>query len=239
MNLNLEESLVLSSLLNTKSSGLKNTIVGIAPVPLYFNEISKSLMMTDKNVLVGAQNAHWEDSGACTGEISVDMFQALNADFIITGHSERRNEFSETQALINKRNKGVLDSGLKLIYCIGEKLEEKESGKTLDVVKKQLEDLFFLIDSENIDQLILAYEPVWAIGTGKVATVEEIASVHSSIIEYWIGKSDLIPPPILYGGSVKPNNFAEIISIPEVNGALVGGASLEFESFSGLIDISE
>ena len=154
----------------------------------------------------------------------------------VIGHSERRHQLCETQELITKRAEGVLKQQLNLVYCIGETLEENQSGKTFSVLKNQLDPVLKLCKSNNTDNLIIAYEPVWAIGTGEVATPEQIQSISTEIINHL--KEYNIETPLLYGGSVKPENYSEIISLSAVDGALVGGASLQAEPFLALYEIS-
>lgn len=180
----------------------------------------------------GSQNVHFEESGAFTGEISVPMVKDCGGSFSLVGHSERRTLFAESEELLFQRAEGALRQGLKVVYCIGETLDEREAQKTDSVLQAQLSTINELL-LKYTSEILIAYEPVWAIGTGKVATVEEIASAHQTVkaaaanvgVEYL---------PVLYGGSVKPQNIDTIACLPEVDGALVGGASLEVDSFGAL-----
>lgn len=182
--------------------------------------------LAKNKIATGAQNCHFEKNGAFTGEISASMAKNAGASYIIIGHSERRSIFGESNELINKKVKAVLAENLKVIFCIGETLEEKSKYKS--VLKKQiLEGLDGIQDFSNV---IVAYEPVWAIGTGKVATIQDIVKVHGYIKEV-IKESFGFEAKILYGGSVKPSNSKEILEIADVDGVLVGGASLKASDF--------
>jgi len=176
---------------------------------------------------VAAQNCHFVPHGAFTGEISTGMLIDLDVDAVIIGHSERRHVFHESQDLVSDRLRGVVESGLHAIYCVGETLEERESGRTFDVLGAQLEFMPEL--GSGLDKVTLAYEPVWAIGTGKVASVEQIAEVHGRLKDQFPGLG------VLYGGSVKPDNIRSIASLSSVDGALIGGASLKVAEFLAII----
>ena len=178
-------------------------------------------LLAGTEIAVAAQNVHWEDEGAYTGEVSARMLRELGAYGAIVGHSERRQYFGDTDETVSKRVHTALEAGLFVIACIGETAEERERGKTEDVLRRQLSVL------EPDDNLVLAYEPVWAIGTGKTATPEMAQEAHAFV------KSRL-DAPVLYGGSVKPDNAAELLAQPDVDGALVGGASLGLESFTAI-----
>lgn len=210
----------------------ENSVVGVAPTALCLESLCQAEY---PGLQIGAQNAHFKDSGACTGEISSSMCKAIGADFVIIGHSERRHDFAESQLLTTQRAAGVLEQGLKLVYCIGETQAENEDGKTFEVLQSQLNPIYPLITPENLEQLIIAYEPVWAIGTGLVAKTMDIDEITEQLAAEL--EKNQAPAPILYGGSVKPDNYAEIINLNCVNGALVGGASLKAESFTALYDI--
>lgn len=234
MNLMPEQALGLASGIKDFAKTSKNTFTGISPTFLALPEVIKECGNSE-NLLIGAQNAHWEDSGACTGEVSASMLKELGTDFVIIGHSECRHDLGESQDLITKRARGVLNQDLKLVYCIGETLAENKASKTLDVLKSQME---FLENISKPDYLILAYEPVWAIGTGEVASIEDIKNI-TDYLRQSLSATFNYEVPILYGGSVKPDNYAEILALKNVNGALVGGASLKLESFRSLFEISE
>lgn len=187
---------------------------------------------------VGAQNMHWEDSGAYTGEISGEMLQALGVDYVIIGHSERRAYFAETDETVNKKVHAAFKYGITPIVCVGENLEEREAGKTKDVCKVQTEAALEGLSSEQVAKVVIAYEPIWAIGTGKSSTAEDANDVISYIRELVADKygreaADKIR--IQYGGSVKPNNIREFMGQADIDGALVGGASLEPASYIELV----
>jgi triosephosphate isomerase (TIM) len=172
-----------------------------------------------------AQNVHWEPTGAYTGEVSAEMLRELGVDGALVGHSERRQLFGETDENVARRARAALEAGLGVIACVGETLEQRESGDTELVLKIQVEALAFAAGEH--ERLVIAYEPVWAIGTGKTATPEQAQAAHAFI-------RGLLDRPVLYGGSVKPENAAELLSQPSVDGALVGGASLDPDSFAAI-----
>ncbi len=194
------------------------------------------------NIQVGAQNMYWEQQGAFTGEISTEMIKSTGATFVLIGHSERRQFFGETDETVNKKLKAALQSGLNPIVCIGETLEERESGVTNDVVGKQVEKALADISTESMKKVVLAYEPIWAIGTGKTATPEQAQDVHKFIrsILFRLYNTEVGNEIVIqYGGSVKPENATELLSQPDIDGALVGGACLKAESFSEIIKAAE
>ena len=190
------------------------------------------------NVSVGAQNVHWEKEGAFTGETSVGMLLALGVTHVIIGHSERRQYFAETDDTVNRRLETALDAGLTPILCVGEVLEERESGLTDDVLRRQCARAFSGISAKKAAKLTIAYEPVWAIGTGKTATPQIAASAHAVIrgeVEEAFGAEFADRLRILYGGSVKPENAKALMSELEIDGGLVGGASLDAKSFAAIV----
>jgi triosephosphate isomerase len=190
------------------------------------------------NVFVGAQNMHWEKEGAFTGEISAPMLNAIGVTHVILGHSERREYFNETDDTVNRKLELALESGLTPIVCIGEVLEEREAGLTEDVCRRQCMRAFSGISAKKARKMTIAYEPVWAIGTGKTATPEIAADAHA-VIRYEAAKAfgDEFAAQlrILYGGSVKPDNATALLSQEEIDGALVGGASLDPKSFTKIV----
>jgi triosephosphate isomerase len=188
---------------------------------------------------VGAQNLHWEDSGAYTGEISGAMLKDLGVNYVIIGHSERRAYFAETDETVNKKVHAAFKHGLTPIVCVGEKLEEREAGKTKDVCKAQTEAAFQGLSAEQAAQVVIAYEPIWAIGTGKSSTAEDAQDVIGYIrglVAGLYGKQTADAVRIQYGGSVKPGNIREFMAQPDIDGALVGGASLEPASYIQLVE---
>lgn len=176
------------------------------------------------HVKVGGQDCHWLESGAHTGDVSAEMLADAGATHIIVGHSERRADHGETDAVVRKKAEAVARAGLVPILCVGETLDERDAGATLAVIARQLEG-----SVPDVPELVIAYEPVWAIGTGRTPTVEQVAEVHAAIAAR-MGPS----VRILYGGSVKPSNAAELLAVPHVDGALVGGASLKAVDFLGI-----
>ncbi len=181
----------------------------------------------DRGHDVYAQNVHWEPHGAYTGEIAPDMLAELGVQGTLVGHSERRQLFGETDETVARRARAALAAGLKVIACVGETVEQRESGDTELVLKIQVEAIAFAAGDE--EGLVIAYEPVWAIGTGKVATPDQAEEAHEFV-------KSILDRPVLYGGSVKPENAEELLSRPAVDGALVGGASLDPESFAAICE---
>ncbi len=200
----------------------------------------KNVIDTDKlEFSLGAQNMYWEESGAFTGEISPTMLAALRVDYVIIGHSERREYFAETNEMVNKKVEAAFRHGLKPIMCIGESLATRESGKAEDFVLGQLVECLNGITAKNIMDITIAYEPIWAIGTGKTATTsdaeEMCGAIRKKISQLYNQQiADLVR--VQYGGSVKPHNISEIMSMPDIDGALVGGASLKVKDFAAILD---
>jgi len=196
----------------------------------------------DTELKTGAQNVHTEDNGAYTGEISTEMIRELACEYIITGHSERRAYFFETDELVAEKAKKIKESGLKPIVCVGEKLDERKNDVHRDVVRHQIEAVLEMLESSDASNMVVAYEPVWAIGTGETASPEQAQEMHAFIRdlirEEW-GEDAADSVRILYGGSMKPDNAEELLSQPDVDGGLIGGASLKEESFSKIISIAE
>jgi triosephosphate isomerase len=190
------------------------------------------------NIGVAAQNAHWEKQGAFTGAISAEMVREAGADYVILGHSERRRLFGDTDEVINKRLVAALAAKLTPIVCIGETLEEREAGQTMAVLDRQITVGLDAMTGEQIASLVIAYEPVWAIGTGRNATAVQAEEAHSHIrqrLRQWFGADAAEHCHVIYGGSVKPDNIHELVVLPDVDGALVGGASLEIRSFHDIV----
>lgn len=186
---------------------------------------------------LGAQNVYWEASGAYTGEVAIDMLTGLGVQYVILGHSERRQYFGETDETVNKRTKVVLEAGLIPIVCVGELLEQREAGTTTDVVATQVKGAFDGVSASDAAKCVVAYEPVWAIGTGKVATTEQAQEVHAMIRGllgemYDQATADAIR--IQYGGSMKPENAPDLLAQPDIDGGLIGGAALKADSFAGI-----
>lgn len=195
-------------------------------------------MLESSNIALGAQNLHWEDEGAYTGEVSGKMLKDAGCAYVIIGHSERRQFFGETNETINRKVFAALKYELTPIVCVGENLHQREKGLTFDIVKEHLEEGLKDLNTEKMEKIVIAYEPVWAIGTGKVATPQTAQEVHKYIRAWLSQKYGLETAQeirIQYGGSVKPDNIAGLISKEDIDGALVGGASLEADSFSAII----
>jgi triosephosphate isomerase len=220
----------------TPASGVE---VGVAPPFVYLDAVSQAIAGTP--VLLGAQDAYYEKNGAFTGEISCEMLKDVGVKFVLTGHSERRHVLKESSELVSKKASAVYANGLILIHCVGEKLEERDSGKTLQVCEAQLKELK---PSEITDprRLVIAYEPVWAIGTGRNATDAQAQEVHLFIRDTlgWMWNKDFADAVrIQYGGSMKPENAKGLLAQPDVDGGLIGGAALKAESFLGIVEAAK
>uniref|UniRef100_UPI00359030F8 Triosephosphate isomerase n=1 Tax=synthetic construct TaxID=32630 RepID=UPI00359030F8 len=221
----------IKSLVETlNANNLDNKVeVVIAPPAVYLPQVRQQLR---KDIQVAAQNCYTKGSGAFTGEISPEMLKDLGIPWVILGHSERRNIFGESDELVAEKVKHALEAGLKVIFCIGETLEEREAGKTTEVVARQLKAIAKKISESDWSKVVIAYEPVWAIGTGKVATPEQAQEVHAAIRK-WLASNVSAEVAestrIIYGGSVNGSNCAELAKQPDIDGFLVGGASLKPE----------
>jgi len=216
----------------------KQTEVDVVVCPPFTSLESVGKALDGANVKLGAQNVHPEPSGAYTGEISVGMLRALFSSYVIVGHSERRTYFAETDAFINQKVLASLKGQLKPILCVGETLGEREGGATLRVVQAQLEGGLEGVGKDLVTSVVVAYEPVWAIGTGKVATTEQAQEVHAfirSLLAKNFGEATAQKVRILYGGSMKAANAPELLGQKDIDGGLIGGASLESRSFLDLI----
>jgi triosephosphate isomerase len=193
--------------------------VDVVVCPPFVSLAAAVTVLADTEIAVAAQNVHWEAEGAFTGEVSAPMLRELGVYGAIVGHSERRQHFGETDEGVARRAAAALEAGLSVIACVGETDDERERGETEDVLRRQVSVL------EAHEELVVAYEPVWAIGTGKTATPDQAQEAHRFV-------KSLLDVPVLYGGSVKPENAAELLAQPDVDGALVGGASLDVDSFA-------
>ncbi|AJE03377.1 triose-phosphate isomerase [Geobacter pickeringii] len=212
----------------------------IAPVFTVLGKVKDAIDGT--SVMLAAQNCFWEEEGAYTGEVSPGMLRDAGCSHVIIGHSERRQYFGETDATVNKKITAALSTGLTVIFCIGETLAERESGKTFDILNSQIRDGLAGIRREDISKMIIAYEPVWAIGTGKTASNEQAQEAHSHIRAFLAGLYDHDAAEtvrILYGGSVKPENIKGLMAQRDIDGALVGGASLNADSFAAIANYNE
>ena len=192
----------------------------------------------NSNIGVAGQDVYWEREGAFTGEVSPAMLKEAGAEYVIVGHSERRRLFGETDAIVNRKVTAAIGAGLTPIVCIGETLEERERDETFAVLDRQIKEGLDGFSAEQIAELVVAYEPVWAIGTGRTAASAQVGEAHAHIrkrLRQWFGANAADRCHVIYGGSVKPDNIGELIAEPDVDGALVGGASLDVRSFAELV----
>lgn len=236
----LEEARGLVRPLKEELGHLEEVEIGICPPFVYLALVRE--ILKGSNIKLGAQNAYGELKGAFTGEISPQMLKDMGCAYVIIGHSERRHIMGETDEMINKKLRAVLKADLTAIFCIGELLEERESGTTETVLRRQLEAGLKGFSSGQLKQIIIAYEPVWAIGTGQTATSQQAQEVHAFIREFITRLSDETRAEeirIMYGGSVNPENISDLMAQPDVDGALVGGASLKADSFIQIVTRSK
>ncbi len=236
MNKTTAEAIELANGLKRELYKVEDVEIIICPPFTALEEVSETIY--ESNIKLGAQNMHWEDSGAFTGEISAPMIKELGCSFVILGHSERRQLFHETNEIVNKKVKSALKHGLTPIVCVGETLQEREAQKTFDILQDQLTNSLQELSEEEILKIIIAYEPVWAIGTGKTASPEQAQEVHQFIRGLLKKRYDdevAQEMIILYGGSVKGSNTRELVGQKDIDGALVGGASLDVKSFVEIV----
>ena len=192
----------------------------------------------NSNVCIAAQDMHWEREGAFTGEVGASMIREAGAEYVIVGHSERRTLFGETDTTVNRKVIAAFAAGLTSIACIGETLDQRERNETFDVLDRQVRQGLDTLTADQVGRLVIAYEPVWAIGTGRTATAAQAAEAHAHIrkrLRQWFGPDAADFCHIIYGGSVKPDNMADLVAQPDVDGALVGGASLDVRSFLEIV----
>jgi len=231
-----QEAVVFTKELRLAVKDVTNVEIVVAPPFTAVHAVAEAARNT--NIGVAAQDVYWEASGAFTGEVSGPMIKEAGAEYVIVGHSERRQLFGETDATVNKRLLAAIASGLTPIVCVGETLEERERNDTLAVLDRQIKDGLDRITGDELAALVVAYEPVWAIGTGRVATAAQAGEVHAHIrkrLRQWFGADAADQCHVIYGGSVKPDNIAALIAEEDVDGALVGGASLEVRSFAEIV----
>lgn len=241
MNKNLQEAAELINGLKNELAG-KDPKCGVLICPPFIALESAAKLIDGTVIELGAQNMCAEDSGAFTGAISADMIKSTGAEYVILGHSERRTIFGESDELINKKVLKALEKGLKPVFCIGETLEEREKDITFDVIKRQVTEGLKDVDAAGLKNVIIAYEPVWAIGTGKTATPDQAQEVHAyirSLLKELYDDAVADGMTIQYGGSVKPDNAEELLSQPDIDGALVGGACLKADSFAAIINAAK
>ena len=240
MNKTTGEAIDLVRGLKAAISGVKGVEVAVAPPFTALYAVCKEL--EGSSIRLAAQNLYWEEKGAFTGEVSPPMLKEVGCHYVIIGHSERRQFFGETDETVNRRIKAALAQGLKVIFCIGEILKEREGGKTFSVIERQVEDGLKNLSDKEMKNIVIAYEPVWAIGTGKTATPGQAEEVHRFIrgkIEKLFSREVSEEIRIQYGGSVTPENIKGLMEQANIDGALVGGASLKAESFSKIVRFKE
>jgi len=240
MNKTGTEAAAFARELKVKTLNINKTEVVVCPP--YIAIVSVFEILKESRVKIGAQNIHWEPSGAFTGEVSAEMIEQAGCQYVIIGHSERRQYFGETDQSVNKKIKQTLTTSLCPIVCVGETLQQRESGKTKDVIKMQIMAGLAGLSIDQMKRLVLAYEPVWAIGTGVTATPAQAEEVHVFIRELLaeLFSSPIADSaPILYGGSAKPDNVKELLSQDNIDGGLIGGASLKVDSFVEMIRAAE
>ena len=217
-----------------------NHEVIICPSLVYLSKVKDILaLLADKKIKVGSQNCYTKDFGAYTGEVSAAMLKSLNVQYVLVGHSERRNYFNENNSVIKAKLDIALAQGLQVIFCCGESLTIREDGKHFDFIATQLEESLFHLTKEDLQNVVIAYEPIWAIGTGVTASPEQAEEIHAYIRALLSKKYDAETADnmtILYGGSCKPTNAQQLFSQPNVDGGLIGGASLKANSFMGIIE---
>ena len=239
MNMELYEGVQLADSINKYLNNKPHENATVVLCPPFIHLASVSEILKNSKIAVGAQNCASEISGAYTGEVSASMIKSAGAEYVIIGHSERRSYYNEDDSLLNKKTLLALNTELKVIFCCGEMQKERETSRHFEVVKGQIEKGLFNLSAAQIDNIVIAYEPVWAIGTGLTATPEQAQEMHAFIRKLIIEKygaeigNNL---SILYGGSCKPSNANEIFSKPDVDGGLIGGASLKTEDFMGIVE---
>ncbi|MFC1737248.1 triose-phosphate isomerase [Candidatus Hydrogenedentota bacterium] len=240
MNKTVPEAADLAGAVVKSVAGVDGVDVVVIPTYPCLSKVAEAI--SGSNVKLGAQNVFWEESGAFTGEVSTAMLLSAGCEYVVIGHSERRQYFGETDETVNKRMKAASASGLKPIMCVGETLEERDGDKVEEVLKRQVEGGLADISEEQMATVVLAYEPVWAIGTGRTATKEQAEDAHRFIrglLRGLYGDAVADATRIQYGGSVKPSNAVELLSQENIDGALVGGAALDADSFAGIVDAAK
>ncbi len=240
MNKTESEAVELAKGIVEQAKGIDYADIVICPNFTCLSKVKE--IVSGTNISLGAQNMHHEDSGAFTGETSSSMLKDVGCEYVILGHSERRHVFGEDDGLINKKVKKALSEGFNVIFCVGEKLEQREAEKTSEVLDSQVEKGLNEVQKGQLENLVIAYEPVWAIGTGKTATPEQAQEAHAHIrkkLSDLYGDESASEIRIQYGGSMKPENANELLSQKDVNGGLIGGASLKPDSFIGIVKACE
>ena len=238
MNMTLQEGIALAKELNETLTAEKPNC-GVVICTPFIHLASIAQFLNQDIIGLGAENCADKEKGAYTGEVSAAMVKSTGAQYVILGHSERRGYYNETPEILKEKVLLALANGLKVIFCIGESLEEREADKQNEVVKAELEGSVFNLTAEEFKNIVIAYEPIWAIGTGKTASAEQAEEIHAyirSVIAEKYGKEIADDTTILYGGSCKASNAKELFSKPDINGGLIGGASLKAVDFKGIID---
>ena len=236
MNTTLQKAIDLAGGLEETIGSIDEIDLGVFPPSVYLKAVCDRL--ADSEIAVGAQNMHYEDSGAFTGEISAPMIRDCGSNLVLLGHSERRHKFGETDEMINMKVRKALEAGMQVVLAIGELLDEREAGKTIEVNSRQVKAGLKDVSPEEMERVVLAYEPVWAIGTGKTATPEQAQEVHAGIRDLLAsiyGNRTAAATRIQYGGSMKPDNSGELLAMEDIDGGLVGGASLKVDSFTEIV----
>lgn len=234
------ESVALVNELKALVDKTLNVEIVVAPVFTALSRVSDAL--NGSNINLAAQDCFWEEEGAFTGEVAPKLLKDAGCSHVIIGHSERRQYFGETDASVNKKVKAAISAGLTAIVCVGETLEERESDRTFSVIETQIQNSLAGLSAESIARLIIAYEPVWAIGTGKTASDDQAQEVHSFIrglVSRFFSQAAAEAVRILYGGSVKPDNVKGLMARTDIDGALVGGASLKADSFAAIVNFND
>lgn len=239
MNKTIDEAVALARAIREQVNDVANVDCVVCPPFIDIPAVSETLK--GSNIAVGAQNMHWAESGAYTGEISAPMLRGL-ATYVIIGHSERRQYFAETDETVNKKAHSAVAAGLTPILCVGESLEQNERGETQAFVSGQVRAALAGFTADQVKQIIIAYEPIWAIGTGKAATAQQANDICGGVVRKTVGEmfgaEAAAAIRILYGGSTNEKNIGEIMAQPDIDGALIGGASLKVESYAAMVKIT-
>jgi len=237
MNKTVSEAVELVEGVKQELSGVSEVEIGVCPPFTALDAVGK--VLAGSNIGLGAQNMYWEPKGAFTGEVSAEMLLTSGCRYVILGHSERRAYFGDTNETVNRKLVAALNAGLSPIVCVGETLDQRESGATAQVVEDHVSGALAGLSSEAVGKIVLAYEPVWAIGTGRTATPEQAQEVHAfirTVLERLYDASTSAGVRIQYGGSVKPENAAELFARPDIDGGLIGGAALQADSFAAIVE---
>ncbi len=242
MNCGPKETSSLIQGIGNKLNSMPEKVDGLVCPPMISLTTASVELQDISGISLGAQNVHYKDNGAYTGEVSTKMLNEVNCDYVIVGHSERRQYFGETDKTVNAKVNKALSDGLKPIICVGESLEQRKADEHKLRVKKQVQSALIGVENEDLENVVIAYEPIWAIGTGETATPDQAQEMHQMIRSvladlYSDESADQIR--ILYGGSMKPHNAEELLAQPHVDGGLIGGASLKAESFTEIIEIAD